>query len=123
MIVRSLCAAVLGVAALGGAARAEAPATPQPTAKGMAGCQNMMRMHEAGASSLEAKTAAMNAAQGPEKVDAIAAVVNTLVAQHRAMADACPMMGGGTEHADETHGSEHSAPHETPAAPSEPATP
>jgi hypothetical protein len=61
-----------------------------------------------GAAALDAKVAAMNAAQGTAKIDAVAAVVSELVAQHKAMhqprggcggaqgrcGGACPMMQG-----------------------------
>ena len=118
MIARPLWTAVLAVAALGGAARAEAPAPTPPAENGMAACAQMMQTHKTDLAALEAKTAAMNATQGSEKIDAIAAVVNALVAEHRAMADACPMMGGGMEHAGPAHGSAHDgAPHDAPAAP------
>ena len=123
MSARSLWTAVLVVGALG-AARAEAPAAAGPAEKGMAGCAQMMQQHKADLAALESKTAAMNAAQGAEKVDAIAAVVNALVAQHRAMAEACPMMGGKMEHAGHTHGSAHDgAAHGATAAPTGGPTP
>lgn len=55
-------------------------------------CQKMKAQHTEAATALDSKVAAMNAAQGSEKVDAIAAVVNELVAQHHAMhaAGGCP---------------------------------
>jgi hypothetical protein len=82
------------------------------------------------------KAAAMNAAQGTEKVDAIAAVVNELVAQHRAMhgdqgcPGGCPMMkemkekmggmmGSGTDHGAMEHGGMQ---HDVPTPPSGGAT-
>jgi hypothetical protein len=100
-------------------------------------CQQMMQKDKEGVAALESKTAAMNAAQGAEKVDAIAAVVNELVAQHRAMhgdhgwSGGCPMMketrekmggmmGEGTEHGTTEHGP---VPHDVPAPPSTDATP
>ena len=119
MTVRLLWTAVLAVVALGGVARAEAPASTPPAEKGMAACAQMMQMHKTALATLEAKTVAMNAAQGAEKIDAIAAVVNALVAQHRAMADGCPMMGG-MEHGGATHGG---APHDAPSPPTGAAVP
>jgi hypothetical protein len=70
--------------ALGAMARAEeraAPAAKEP----MACCQQMMAKQKERQAALDEKTAAMNKAQGAERVDAIAAVVNELVAQHAAM--------------------------------------
>jgi hypothetical protein len=79
---------------------------------------------------LEAKAAAMNAAAPSEKVDAIAAVVNELVAQRRAMTAGCPMMGdsgekmhgmmGAMEHGSGEHGGMRQ---DAPAAPSGGVTP
>ena len=72
----------------------------------------------------------MNAAAPSEKVEAIAAVVNELVAQRRAMSTGCPMMGdsgekmhgmmGAMEHGSGEHGGMQ---HEAPAAPSGGVTP
>jgi len=45
----------------------------------------MIQKEKDNAAALESKTAAMNAAQSAEKVDAIAALVNEFVVQHRAM--------------------------------------
>jgi len=47
--------------------------------------QEMMKQRAADDAKLEELVAAMNAARGSEKVDAIAAVVNELVSQHRSM--------------------------------------
>jgi hypothetical protein len=55
-------------------------------------------------------------------MDAIAAVVNELVTQQRAMQNGCPMMGekmGGMMGG----GMKHDMAHQTPAPPSEGATP
>lgn len=72
----------------------------------------------------------MNAAAPSEKVDAIAAVVNELVAQRRAMTAGCPMMGdsgekmhgmiGAMEHGSGEHGGMRQ---DAPAAPSGGVTP
>lgn len=102
MAVRRLviCLAVALVVTLApGAGRAE---EQKQTGQEMpACCQQKMAQHAAGASALDEKLATMNAAQGAEKVDAMAAVINELVARHRAMhaggaagATDCPMMGG-----------------------------
>jgi hypothetical protein len=96
---------MLAVAALYAGTWAEEPAppaaTPPPAATApKARCEQMMQKRHEALATLEAKTTAMNAAQGSEKVDAIAAVVSELVAQHRAMhggeggPEDCPMMGG-----------------------------
>ena len=83
----------------------------------------MMQKQKDGLAALESKATAMNASQGAEKVDAIAAGVNELVAQHRGMhaEQGCPggcsamaekmggMMRGGGEHGGMQH--------EAPAAP------
>src|SRR5215475_3914531 len=99
MTARYVTGALLVLAALSASARAGEPAAGQPAEKAMRSCQQMMQKEKEGVAALESKTAAMNAAQGAEKVDAIAAVVNELVAQHRAMhgdpgsPGSCPMMG------------------------------
>jgi uncharacterized protein HemX len=66
-----------------------APQTTQPQQPSM---QDMMKMHEqmmaemkAGDTKLDALVKEMNAATGDAKVNAVAAVVNELVRQHRAM--------------------------------------
>jgi hypothetical protein len=66
---------------------AQGPTQPQQPAK-----QDMMKMHEqmmaemkAGDAKLDALVKDMNAATGQVKVTAIAAVVNELVQQHKAM--------------------------------------
>jgi len=132
MTARPAVAALLAIAALGGAGRAQAPAATQPAdapaatraaEKGMAGCERMMQAPGADAGSLEAKTAAMNAAQGPEKIEAMAAVVNALVARHRTMEEACSMRGGGMEHGDPTPDGHDHSPHDAPDAPSAAPTP
>lgn len=90
---------MLGALALavvaGRAAAEEAPGAPKPSC-----CQQTAA---APAATLEAKVAAMNAAQGAQKLDAVAAVVNELATQHLALHQAgakqqgccggdCPMM-------------------------------
>jgi hypothetical protein len=64
-------------------------AAPQPQQPSM---QDMMKMHEqmlaemkAGEAKLDALVKEMNAATGDAKVNAVAAVVNELVREHRAM--------------------------------------
>jgi hypothetical protein len=89
----------------------------------MAGCKRMMQAPGADAGSLEAKTAAMNAAQGAEKIEAIAAVVNTLVAQHRTMEKACSMRSDGMEHGGQTHDGHDHSPNDAPEAPGAAPTP
>ena len=130
MTVRHVAGSLLVLAALGALARAEEPAAGQPVEKATGRCQQMMQKEDVAA--LESKTAAMNAAQGSEKVDAIAAVVNELVVQHRAMhgdqgcPGGCPMMGemrekmGGMTGGTMEHGT---VPHDAPAPPSRDATP
>ena len=130
MTVRHVAGSLLVLAALGALARAEEPAAGQPVEKATGRCQQMMQKEDVAA--LESKTAAMNAAQGSEKVDAIAAVVNELVVQHRAMhgdqgcPGGCPMMGemrekmGGMTDGTMEHGT---MPHDAPAPPSGDATP
>jgi len=130
MTVRHVAGSLLVLAALGALARAEEPAAGQPVEKATGRCQQMMQKEDVAA--LESKTAAMNAAQGSEKVDAIAAVVNELVVQHRAMhgdqgcPGGCPMMGemrekmGGMTDGTMEHGT---MPHDAPAPPSRDATP
>jgi hypothetical protein len=95
---RALLVLAAGIA-LGAMARAEelaAPADKEP----MACCQQMRAKQKERQAALDEKTAAMNKAQGGEKVDAIAAVVNELVAQRAAMpgdqscAGGCSMMSG-----------------------------
>ena len=88
--------------ALGAMARAEEPAAPAAK-EPMACCQQMMAKQKERQAALDEKTAAMNKAQGAERVDAIAAVVNELVAQHGAMhgdqgcPGGCSMMSGATK--------------------------
>jgi hypothetical protein len=72
------------------AAQAPAPQPAQPAAQ--SGMGDMMKMHEkmmaemkAGEARLDALVKSMNAASGDAKTNAIAAVVNELVAQHRQM--------------------------------------
>jgi hypothetical protein len=72
-----------------------AEATPQnaaPQSAPQQGMQDMMKMHEqmmaemkVGDAKLDALVKEMNAATGQAKVNAVAAVVNELVQQHRAM--------------------------------------
>jgi len=121
MTARPLFGALLALAALSGGVHAEEPAAANPTEKAIGGCEQMMQKHKDDLAALESKTAAMNAAQGSEKMDAIAAVVNELVTQQRAMQNGCPMMGekmsgmmGG--------GMKHDMSHQAPAPPSEGAT-
>jgi hypothetical protein len=120
---------LLVLAALGSGARAEEPTAGQPTQKATGRCQQMMQKEKADVAALESKTATMNAAQGAEKVDAIAAVVNELVVQHRAMhgdQGDCPMMEemrekmGGMTGGTMEHGT---VPHDAPGPPSGDATP
>ena len=132
MNTRHAAGALLVLAALAGGARAGDPTAGQPAEKPMGCCQQMMQNRKENAAALESKTAAMNAAQGTEKVDAIAAVVNELVVQHRAMhgdrgcPGGCPMMGemrekmGGMTDGTMEHGT---MPHDAPAPPSRDATP
>ena len=126
MNTRHAAGALLVLAALAGSARAGDPAAGQPAEKPMGCCQQMMQNQKENAATLESKTAAMNAAQGTEKVDAIAAVVNELVVQHRAMhgdrgcPGGCPMMGEMHENRGGTMGStmEHGTmPHDAPGPP------
>src|SRR6516164_6591871 len=99
MTTRHAAGALLVLMALSGGARAGEPAAGEPAEKAMGRCQQVMQKEKADVAALESKTATMNAAQGAEKVDAIAAVVNELVVQHRAMhgdqgcPGGCPMMG------------------------------
>ena len=132
MTVRHVAGSLLVLAALGALARAEEPAAGQPVEKATGRCQQMMQKDKEDVAALESKTAAMNAAQGPEKVDAIAAVVNELVVQHRAMhgdrgcPGGCPMMGEMHENRGGTMGStmEHGTmPHDAPGPPNGDATP
>jgi hypothetical protein len=137
MTARSMVGAVLVLTALGRGAQAEEPAAAKPDDKAMGCCQQVMQKEKAGVVALESKAAAMNAAQGADKVDAIAAVVNELVAQHRAMhgdqgcPGGCPMMkemkenmwgmmGSGMEHGAMEHGEMQ---HDVPTPPSAGATP
>jgi outer membrane murein-binding lipoprotein Lpp len=84
-----------------------AQAAPQnPSAQSPANMQNMMKMHEqvmaemkAGNAKLDALVKDMNAARGDAKINAVAAVVNELVGQHKAMYERMgqmheQMMGG-----------------------------
>ena len=133
MRTRPAAAALLILIALSGSARAGEPAASEPAEKAMGRCQQMMQKDKEDVAALESKTAAMNAAQGSEKVDAIAAVVNELVVQHRAMQGdqgspgGCPMMGdmrekmgGMMEHGPVEHGT---MPHEAPGPPKGDTTP
>ena len=113
MTARPLLGALLVLTVLGAGAHPEEPAAAKPTEKAMSHCQQMMQKQTAGLAALESKATAMNAAQGAEKVDAIAAVVNELVTQHRSMCaeQGCPggcaamgekmgdTMGGGSGNA------------------------
>jgi hypothetical protein len=63
-----------------------------PSAQDPANMQDMMKMHEqmmaemkAGNAKLDALVRDMNAASGGAKINAVAAVVNELVQQHKAM--------------------------------------
>lgn len=119
-----VAAAVLVAASVvwsgGQAVGAQAPgAVPQPpVGRGgmgtmMAGRQTMQAEMEAQAKKLDALVAAMNASSGTEKIDRVAALVNELVAQHKAMharmaampmmsapaAPATPPAAAGDEHA------------------------
>jgi len=130
MTVRHVAGILLVLAALGSSARAKEPTAGQPAEKATGRCQQMMQKEDVAA--LESKTAAMNAAQGSEKVDAIAAVVNELVVQHRAMhgdqgcPGGCPMMGemrekmGGMTDGTMEHGT---MPHDAPGPPNGDTTP
>ena len=132
MTTRHAAGALFILMALSGSARAGEPAAGEPAEKAMGRCQQMMQKEKEDVAALESKTAAMNAAQGAEKVDAIAAVVNELVVQHRAMhgdqgcPGGCPMMGemrekmGGPMGGTMEHGT---VPHDAPAPPSGDATP
>ena len=84
-----------------------AQAAPQnPSAQTPANMQNTMKMHEqmmaemkAGNAKLDALVKDMNAARGDAKINAVAAVVNELVGQHKAMHERMgqmheQMMGG-----------------------------
>ena len=86
---------------------AAAPAQQPPAAQQpQPGMQDMMKMHEqmmaemkAGNAKLDALVKDMNAARGDAKIDAVAAVVNELVGQHKAMHERMgqmheQMMGG-----------------------------
>ena len=71
-----------------GAAVAAGATTPEP-------CQHMMRMMgemSAADTKLDELLQAMNAATGPEKTDAIAALVTALVKEHGAMRGSMAMM-------------------------------
>jgi hypothetical protein len=94
---------------LGAGAHPEEPAAAKPAEKAMSCCQQMMQKQKDGLAALESKATAMNAAQGAEKVDAIAAVVNELVAQHRGMhaEQGCP--GGCSAMGEKSEKSERSA--------------
>ena len=81
-------------------ARPAALAEPaQGPGKGMlASCQAVMAGKKQMDARLDEKIAAMNAAQGSEKVEAMAAVLNEIVAQQRSMhagMPGCCMEGGG----------------------------
>ena len=95
---RTLLVLTAGIA-LGATARAEEPSAPAAK-EPMACCRQMMAKEKDRQAALDEKTAAMNKAQGAEKVDAIAAVVTELVAQHGAMhgdqscPGGCSMMSG-----------------------------
>ncbi|HLK10768.1 MAG TPA: hypothetical protein VKW76_05270 [Candidatus Binatia bacterium] len=63
-------------------------------------CQRMMSELEASDARFEAHVKQMNDAQGTEKIDAMAAALNELAAQHRTMREhmaskACPGTRGG----------------------------
>jgi hypothetical protein len=141
MTARHVVRALLVLTALAASASAEEPAAAQAGEKAM-GCQQMMQKEKEEVAALESKTAAMNAAQGADKLDAIAAVVNELVVQHRAMhgGRSCPgdcpmmgamgekmqgMMGGKMDHGTMEQGTmEHGTmPHDAPAPPSGGTTP
>ena len=102
MITRAVLAtAIAGLLTLGAGIAQRgvgAEATPQtPPAQGATqpqppGMQDMMKMHEqmmaemqAGDAKLDALAKEMNDAKGDAKVNAVAAVVNELVRQHKAM--------------------------------------
>ena len=124
MTARPLLGALLVLTVLGAGAHPEEPAAAKPAEKAVSCCQQMMQKQKDGLAVLESKATAMNAAQGAEKMDAIAAVVNELVAQHRGMhgEQGCPggcsamekmggMMGGGREASGAEHGGmQHQAP-------------
>jgi hypothetical protein len=87
---------LVSLAGMTWAEQAAAPATPSC-------CQKMQERRERMAT-LEAKVKTMNVAQGPEKIEAIAAVVNELVTQRHATHGSttcpggCAMMGGEGAH-------------------------
>jgi tellurite resistance protein len=97
MTKRPLLAAVLVATALAASAPGEQP--PEEKKPDAAACKEMMQKREAESSALDAKLKAMNEATGQEKIEAMAAVVNMLVAQHRTMhPEGCPMMEHGAMH-------------------------
>ena len=82
---------VTGLVRLGTASAPQNP-SPQPPAQQAQNLPDMMKMHEkmmadmkAADARLDALVKAMNAAAGDAKTNAIAAVVNELVAQHKLM--------------------------------------
>ena len=73
-------------------AQAPSSQSPQPREQSPSNMQDMMKMHEqmmaemkAGDAKLDALVKDMNDAKGEAKVNAVAAVVNELVLQHKAM--------------------------------------
>jgi hypothetical protein len=78
-----------------GVADAKSPAHPAAPAMATR-CREMMADMKAMDARLDEKLAAVNAAQGEAKVDAMAAVLNELVSQRKTMHEkmkGCPMMG------------------------------
>jgi len=124
MTARWLAGALLGAAVLGAETSAEEPSAGS-TEKPKASCEQMMQQHKSDLADLEAKAAAMNAAAPSEKVYAIAAAVNALVARQRTMPAGCPMMGEGAEKMHGMMGAmEHGGmQHAAPAGPSGSVTP
>jgi hypothetical protein len=69
MTTRYATGALLVVVALGASAHAGEPAAGQPAEKPTGSCQQTMQKAKEGLAALESKAAAMNAAQGAEKVE------------------------------------------------------
>jgi hypothetical protein len=95
MTTKLVVGAVLLLALVGPAAHAED--TPAAAAAAKPSCCQGTAAAATGAAALDTKVAAMNAAQGAAKIDAMAAVVNELVTQHRAMHQEQGGCGGGTQ--------------------------
>ena len=89
-----LIAALAGLAVWTGVARSQEPAAKPDMHAMMSGQQKMMMSMQASDRKLDELVAKLNAAKGNDRIDALAAVVNELVAERKQMTGMMAMHGG-----------------------------